>query len=128
MGSSGSGTGLTPVKPNSQVTTVMGKPVTGSQTIQGIEGFDAKKWEKALKSGKPVTSEDAMKSQVSMPSFGFSPSSPEQYQNYGFAPQQTMMPDGTSPFASPTNSALWGDDNDKAAVEQFLEWQKRMGY
>jgi len=50
------------------------------------------------------------------------------FRDYGFSPQQTMMPAGASPFASPTSSALWGDDNDRVAVEQFLEWQKRMGY
>jgi len=128
MGSSGSGTGLTPVKPNSQVTTVMGKPVTGSQTIQSMDGFDAKKWEKSLKSDKPVTSKDAMKSQASIPSFSFSPSSPEQYQNYGFTPQQGMMSAERSPFVQYENSAIWGEANEQDSVQKFIEWQKRMGY
>jgi len=81
-------------------------------------------------SGTSIGSSDESKKKKSaaMTPVGHSPSYVQSYQDYGFTPQQGMMSVGASPFASQTNSALWGDDNDRAAVEQFLEWQKRMGY
>ena len=123
-GSSGSSKmGLTPPKnPNQQVATVMGgKPVTFGGTIQSAKGFDADKWEKALKSGKPVTSDDAIKKSVSIPSTSMSQSSPENYMDYGFSPD----------LSSPEYFDIWKKQplfEDNYMTQQFLEWQRKMGY
>lgn len=126
MGSSGSNKmGLEPAKP---VTTVMGKEVNAGDTIQGSEGFNPEKWEKALSSGKPVTAKDAKDSSFSIPSIGMSPSPMVQFQDYGFSPQLSGDYGQFAPMMDIKSGAIWGDEDNQDSLTQFLEWQKRMGY
>jgi len=131
MGSSGSSkTGLTPPKnPNQQVATVMGgKPVTFGGTIQSAKGFNANKWEKALKSGKPVTSDDAIDKNVSIPSISMSQSSPEQYKDYGFSPQMSMGYGDPAQMMYKDMSYISQQAEEEDSLAQFLRWQREKGY
>jgi len=131
-GGTNTSTGLTkPQDPNRPVTTVMGKPVSYNQTIQGSQGFDAKKWEKATSGNKPITSSMAQRSQssnASIPTSQVPTFSPEHYTDYGFSAQSPFDYGDPASFYKPESGAIWGDKENEDSLEQFLQWQRKMGY
>ena len=79
--------------------------------------------------GKTVSGKDYKeKKDFKMSPISMSQSSPENYMNYGFSPQMSMGYGDPTSMTELKSGAIWGDKENEDSLEQFLQWQRKMGY
>jgi len=86
------------------------------------------KLDSAYADQKEKTGKDNPLSKMSSMSFKFSPTTPEQYKDYGFSPQMSTGYGDPAQMMYKDMSYISQQAEEEDSLAQFLRWQREMGY